>query len=130
MSRPRDKASSAGLLPRMEARVWADGKTVTYRYLPLGGKWMNLGTDRTVAMRRVLDMNGQTDIYGSLRWVWERYTDEEKPAKRWVRLTEGSKGDYRTAWKQLDAVFAGLGYATMAIAAFLLPETRGKALSA
>ena len=59
MSRPRDRASAAGLLPRMEARPWSNGKTVTYRYHPVGGKPINLGTDREQALRKVLDMNGE-----------------------------------------------------------------------
>ena len=33
-----------GLLPRMEARIWSNGKTVTYRYKPAdGSKPINLG---------------------------------------------------------------------------------------
>jgi hypothetical protein len=62
MNRPRDRASAAGLLPRMEARPWADGKTITYRYHPIGGKPVNLGTDRAEACRRVLELNGQADV--------------------------------------------------------------------
>lgn len=49
MPRTRDRHSAEGLLPRMEARPWADGKTVTYRYHPIGGKPMNLGTDKIAA---------------------------------------------------------------------------------
>lgn len=44
MRRRRERASGFGLLPRMEARPRKDGK-VTYRYPPVGGKPVNLGTD-------------------------------------------------------------------------------------
>ena len=49
MNRPRDRASAAGLLPRMEARPWADGKTIAYRFHPFEGKPIPLGTDRAAA---------------------------------------------------------------------------------
>lgn len=58
MTRPRDRASAAGLLPRMEARPWRDGKTTTYRYHVADGKPINLGTDRAEALRRVLELLG------------------------------------------------------------------------
>lgn len=48
----KDRASAKGLLPLMEARPWADGKTVTYRYHPIGAKPINLGTDRALAIKR------------------------------------------------------------------------------
>jgi hypothetical protein len=35
----------------MEARPWKDGKTVTYRYHPMEGPPVNLGTDRDAAVR-------------------------------------------------------------------------------
>jgi integrase len=60
--KPRDRETAKGLLPRMEARPWADGKTVTYRYHPLGAKKpLNLGTDRLAAIRRVLELIGKSD---------------------------------------------------------------------
>jgi len=58
MSRARDRKSAKGLLPRMEAMVWKDGKTVTFRYHPVGRKPISLGTDKDAAIRQVLDMNG------------------------------------------------------------------------
>lgn len=73
MSRPRDRASAAGLLPNMEARPWADGKTFTYRYKPIDSKrWVSLGTDRAAAIRAVADMLGQTPHHGTMRWLWEQ----------------------------------------------------------
>lgn len=53
MNRPRDRASAAGLLPRMEARPHRDGRTVSYRYHPIGAKPIPLGTDRLEACRKV-----------------------------------------------------------------------------
>lgn len=89
-----------GLLPRMEARPRRDGRT-TYRYHPVGGKPINLGTDLAAALRRVLDLTGQRDSHGTLVWVWERYTEDA--GSRWQRLTDGTRGDYRLAWKQIEA---------------------------
>ncbi len=60
MPRPRDRQSATGLLPRMEARTRKDGQ-ITYRFHPLladgtRGKPINLGTDKALAIRQVLDM--------------------------------------------------------------------------
>lgn len=100
MIRPRDRASASGLLPLMEARPWKDGKTVTYRYHPIGGKPISLGTDKDAAIRRVLDMTGARPTMGTLIWVWEQY--QQSP--RWLKLSDGTRADYQTAWKQIDAV--------------------------
>ena len=53
-----DSVKRDGLLPRMEARPRKDGR-VTYRYHPLGGKPIALGTDRNEALRRVLDLTAR-----------------------------------------------------------------------
>jgi len=100
MPRTRDRHSAQGLLPRMEARLWSDGKTITYRYHPIGGKPINLGTDKTAALRKVLDMNGQRDTYGTLSWVWEQF----QTAPRWLKLADVSRSDYTAAWKQIAPV--------------------------
>lgn len=94
MIRPRDRASAAGLLPRMEARPHKDGKTTTYRYHPVGGKPINLGTDRREAIQKVLDMNGRSGDAGTLRELWRLY--QETP--EFKRLADGSKAFYRTCW--------------------------------
>ncbi len=99
------KVSAKGLLPLMEARAWADGKTFTYRYHPIGGKPMALGQDRVIAIRKVLDMLGNNKEQGTLKWVWERYTDAETPSTRWKKLVDSSKDDYRQAWKQIEKTF-------------------------
>lgn len=103
MGRTRDRASAAGLLPRMESRLWADGKTITYRYHPVGRKPINLGTDLAVALRKVLDMNGQrpngVDATGTLKWVW---MDFKTNSPRWKKYAQATRDDYESAWKQLD----------------------------
>lgn len=104
MPRHRDRASASGLLPRMEARPWLDGKTVTYRFHPVGKKPINLGTEKAAALRKVLDLTGQRDGMGTLRWVWEQFTDPKSGSPKWKRLTDGTRTDYTGAWKQIDAV--------------------------
>ena len=75
MTRPRDRASALGLLPLMEARPHKDGKTVTYRYHPRGGKPINLGTDKTKAIRKVLDMANKAPDTGTVGQLWRIYKE-------------------------------------------------------
>jgi integrase len=89
MNRPRDRISAHGLLPRMETRLRKDG-LVTYRYHPLGGKPMNLGTDRAAAIRQVLDLLGEHDDAGSLQRLWAQY--QQSPS--WADLTPRTRADY------------------------------------
>lgn len=103
MTRPRDRASSAGLLPRMEARPWRDGVTFTYRYLPVGGTWVSLGTDRAAALRKVLDMNGDNSDQGTIAELWRIYTGSPE----WLELSDATRTDYNQCWKQLEKRFAG-----------------------
>lgn len=105
----KSRKVTSGLLPLMEARPWKDGKTVTYRYHPIGGKPINLGTDRDAAIRKVLDSNGRTDTYGTLQWVWESY----QTAPRWLRLASGTRADYTTASKPLLRVFGNMQMAAI-----------------
>ena len=94
MTRPRDRASAAGLLPRMEARPRKDG-LVTYRYHPVGGKPINLGTDKRAAIQQVLDMNeGRSGDDGTFRQMWRLY--QESP--RWKRLAASTQDFYRDCW--------------------------------
>lgn len=104
MPRTRERQSAVGLLPRMEARPWSDRKTFTYRYHPIGGKPVNLGTDKIAAIRQVLDMNGQRDNHGTLAWVWEQFQD----APRWKKLADVTRTDYTAAWKQIEPVLGHL----------------------
>lgn len=99
MPRQRDRNSGMGLLPLMEARPWKDGKTITYRYRPIGQKPINLGQDKDEAIRRVLDMNGASETYGTLLWAWEDY----QQSRRWQALAPTTKADYESAWRQINA---------------------------
>ena len=101
MNRPRDRASAAGLLPRMEARPWSDGKTITYRYHVVGGKPINLGTDRIEAIRKVLEMNGAADDAGTIARLWTLY--QASPA--WEALRERTRADYEDYSVPLLRVF-------------------------
>lgn len=104
MSRPRERESGKGLLPRMEAYPWKDGETISYRYHPVGGKPIALGTDRAAAIRKVLDLTGKRDTHGTLEWLWEQIQTDAK----WLKLTEGTRADYGTAWRQIGPVLGGM----------------------
>lgn len=99
--KPRDRASAKGLLPRMEARVWQDGKTVTYRYHPIGGKPMNLGTDRHKAIQQVLDLSRSSDDKGTVNELWRLYQDSDG----WKALGERTRDDYEQCAKVLLKTF-------------------------
>lgn len=103
MNRPKDRRSAEGLLPRMEARPRKDGKT-TYRFHPLGGKPINLGTDRVDAIRKVLDLTGKIETFGTVQWVWEKWQE----SANWRRLADGTQADYTTASKPLLGVFGSM----------------------
>ncbi len=88
--KPRDRASTKGLLARMEARPWKDGKTVTYRYHPVGGKPLALGSDKQAAIQKVLDLSGKPDDSGKIKELWRLYS--EGPA--WKLLAKATQDDY------------------------------------
>lgn len=90
MGRRRDRASGFGLLPRMEARPWKDGRTVTYRYHPVGAKPVDLGQDRRAAIQKVLDMLGTGDDSGTVAELWRTY----QTMPQWHRLSDRTKADY------------------------------------
>ncbi len=94
----------------MEARPWANGKTITYRYRPVDAPPINLGTDKAAALRKVLDLTGERDTMGTLAWVWEKYTES---SPKWIKLAEGTKADYKLAWKQIDAVLGQMHIASI-----------------
>ena len=105
MPRPRDRQSATGLLPRMEARTRKDGQ-ITYRFHPLladgtRGKPINLGTDKALAIRQVLDMASRASDQGTIGQLWRLY--ELSPD--FTRLADGTKRQYRECWKQLAKVF-------------------------
>jgi hypothetical protein len=101
MSRRRDRATAQGLLPLMEARPWRDGVTVTYRYHPLGGKPLNLGTDRDAAILAVLQMTRRATDSGTLAETWRTY----QGTADWRALAPGTQTDYGMCWAQLGPRF-------------------------
>ncbi|MFZ5540776.1 MAG: tyrosine-type recombinase/integrase [Pseudomonadota bacterium] len=102
MTRKRDRASAKGLLPRMEARPWRrDPSKVTYRFHPLGGKPINLGTDKAAAIRRVADMIGRCDEDGTIEHLWRLY----RASPMWRDLAERTQVDYADYSKPLLKVF-------------------------
>ncbi len=96
----RDRQSSQGLLPRMEARPRKDGQ-VTYRYHPVGGKPMNLGTDKAEALRKVLDLSAKTPDWGTVDHLWREF----KESRQWRDYADGTKVDYEQCSGPLLAVF-------------------------
>lgn len=104
MTRPRDRQSAHGLLPRMEARPRKDG-LITYRYHPITGdgrgKPITLGTDRIAAIRHVLDLTSRASDQGTVGQLWRIY--EKSPA--FTKLATGTQRMYRECWNQLQKVF-------------------------
>jgi len=101
MTRPRNRASAMGLLPRMEAIPRKDG-LVSYRYHPAGKKPIPLGTDKSAAIRKVLDLNGENPIKGTVKHLWTLYQDSPD----WRELSENTRVDYTQCSKELLKVFA------------------------
>lgn len=89
MGRRRERASGFGLLPRMEARPQKNGK-ITYRYHPVGGKPIRLGTDRDEAIRKVLGVNAEASTQGTMRELWDLY----RKTARWAELKPRTQSDY------------------------------------
>lgn len=89
MGRRRERASGFGLLPRMEARPRKDGK-VTYRYHPIGGKPVNLGTNRDEAIRQVLGVTAEIKAAGTVRELWNLY----RKSAKWSDLKPRTQSDY------------------------------------
>lgn len=91
-----------GLLPRMEARK---GKTkTTYRYHPIDGKPINLGSDLLLAIRKVVDMTGRSKDVGKISKLWEQYQDSNS----WKVLADTTKAEYRTCAKMINQVFSDM----------------------
>lgn len=89
----------------MEARTRKDGQ-ITYRFHPLQpdgtrGKPINLGTDKALAIRQVLDMASRAPDQGTIGQLWRLY--EQSPD--FTRLADGTKRQYRECWRQLAKVF-------------------------
>ena len=103
MTRPRNRASAMGLLPRMESMPRKDG-LISYRYHPIGGKPIPLGTDKLAAIRKVLDLNGENPIKGTVKHLWTLYRDSSE----WRDLSESTRNDYTQCSKKLLEVFGDI----------------------
>jgi integrase len=90
------------LLPRMEERPRKHGGQ-TYRYHPANGKPINLGRDRTVAIRKVLDLTGQGENIGTIERLWEQYKD----SIYWKKLADATRKDYEQCSIHLLKWFGG-----------------------
>ena len=99
----RDRQSSTGLLPRMEARQRKDGP-ITYRYQTIDRKAINLGTDKSAAIRKVLDMVGRSPDEGTVKNFWRLYQDSPS----WKRLKDDTRRDYTQCAKPLLKVFGDM----------------------
>lgn len=97
----KDRQSAQGLLPRMESRVWKDGKTVTYRYHPVGGKPMALGTDKRAAIQKVLDLSGKASDAGTVKELWRLYQQDP----RWTLLADATRTDYTQSSVKVLEIF-------------------------
>ena len=107
MSRPRERQSGIGLLPRMEARV---GKRATsYRYFPVNGKPINLGHDRNQAIQQVLDLLGRAPNADTLNYVWGKYS----VSARYTRLAAATQADYAQCWLQVEKVLGHMPIASI-----------------
>lgn len=125
MNRPRDRASAKGLLPLMEARPWKDGKTVTYRYHPIGGKPIPLGTDKAEAIAKVLALSKAGAETGTIKALWASY----KQSADWPALGERTRFDYEAYSVPLLAVFGDMLAADISapmVARYLRIERAGK----
>lgn len=80
----------------MQARPRADGLT-TYRYKPINGPWVNLGTDRTEAIRKALELNNESPDRGTINHLWKLYRESAD----WKALAEASRTDYMQSSKEL-----------------------------
>ncbi|MGF6549356.1 tyrosine-type recombinase/integrase [Paraburkholderia youngii] len=91
-----------GLLPRMEARPTKSG--FTYRYHPVGGKPINLGSDRVAAIRKVLDLTGAGDDLGTISRLWDQF--QETPG--WKRYSPYTRADYTQCSLKLLEIFGDM----------------------
>src|SRR5688572_3280098 len=85
----------------MESRVWKDGKTVSYRYHPHGGKPIPLGTDRRAAIQKVLDLSGKASDSGTVKELWRLYQLDP----RWKLLADATRADYTQSSVKILEIF-------------------------
>lgn len=87
----------------MEAMPRKDG-LVSYRYHPAGKKPIPLGTDKVLAIRKVLDLNNESPIRGTVKHLWQLYQDSSD----WADLSKNTQHDYTQCSKELLRVFGDI----------------------
>jgi len=96
------EVSRPKLAPRMEARIRKDGLT-TYRFHPVDGKPVNLGTDRVIAIERAQELAGYVEGRGTIARLWRQY--QQTPA--WRGLRDRTRQDYEAYSVHILRVFGG-----------------------
>lgn len=107
--RKREKWYAQGLLPRMEARLWKDGKTVSYRFKPITGPYINLGTNKDHAILKVAQMNDGASMPGTVKDLWMMY----QISSAWQELSERTRNDYTVYSGPLLKVFSNVHVAAI-----------------
>lgn len=107
--RKREKWYTSGLLPRMEARLWKDGKTVSYRFMQADGTAIQLGTDKEQAILKVAQMGGSVSMPGTVKDLWMMY----QLSSAWKELSERTQNDYTIYSGPLLKVFSGVHVAAI-----------------
>lgn len=69
----------------MKARSWRNGCTISDRFHAVKAKPVNLGTDREAAIRKVLDMNGNSYDLGSFNQLWRLWLE----TRQYSELADG-----------------------------------------
>lgn len=104
----RIKNKHLGLLPRMDARKRAKGG-YTYRYLTHDRKYINLGHDRSEAIRKVLEMERRAPTTGTIQELVATYLQSTTFAEKGKRTQE----DYLRHSKEILRVFGQMQVADM-----------------
>jgi len=93
----------------MEARPRAKGG-FSYRYHPVGGKPIPLGSDKAEALRKALDLDSENPDSGTVNGLWRLY----QQTGNWkLDLSQGSRDDYMQSSKPLLEVFGLMGPAAI-----------------
>lgn len=92
-----------GLLPRMEARPKKKGG-FSYRYHPVGGNPIALGSDKLEAVRKVLELTGAGDDLGTIERLWSQFQD----TPGWKRYSPYTRTDYEQCSVKLVEVFGSV----------------------
>lgn len=104
MTAKRTKNARLGLLPRMDARPRQSGG-YTYRYLTYDRQYINLGHDRSEAIRQVLEMERRAPTTGTVQELVAEYL---KSASFQSDLGRRTQSDYIGYSRQVLRVFGAM----------------------